>query len=180
VARSSSCYERELKEILQSDPERLRAYRTALPPGLREELPARLDRSPFLVVRAAGSLGFDLVALRREFAFPLEVKTSRSATIHFSAASGRAAEQLELHRASAHRAGLLVLYAYRRIGLRSGDPWRLYTPAAPPGKGRVELIRKKVPVIETTRGGHAVMRWEAGKPLSEFLDLVTSLVDVGA
>jgi hypothetical protein len=173
-------YERELKQLLQAEPETLRRYGAAL------ELPERgvIDRvraNPFLVIRGAGSIGFDLVALRREFAFPIEVKSSREATIHFSAASGRAAEQLRAHRAAVDRVGLLVLYAYRRLGLRSEDPWRLYTPAAAPGRGRLELIRRRLPPIDTTREGNAVLRWDAGLPLARFLDLVTALVEpVGA
>ncbi|EQD52404.1 holliday junction resolvase Hjc, partial [mine drainage metagenome] len=116
-----SGYERELKELLQGQPEAIRRFVRALPPTDRP-LVERVEREPFLVVRAAGSLGFDLVALRREFAFPLEVKSSRSELIHFSAASGRATEQLRAHRAAVGRVGLVVLYAFRRIGHRGGDP----------------------------------------------------------
>jgi hypothetical protein len=176
VSRSSSMYERELKQLLQGDPETLDRYAGSLAAGI-EPVVRKIRESPFLVVRAAGSLGFDLVALRSEFSFPIEVKTSHAKAIHFSAASGRAAEQLRLHREAVDRVGLLVLYAYRRIGLRSEDPWRVFTPRAPPSRGRLEYIRKRVPIIDSTRDGHAVLRWDAGMPLSSFLLLVTSLVD---
>ncbi len=169
-------YERELKQLLQGDPDSLKRYSSSLSSSDRPTLP-RLEKSPFLVVRAAGSLGFDLVALRREFAFPIEVKSSRAAAIHFTAASGRAAEQLELHRRAVERVGLLVLYAYRRLGLRSEDPWRLFTPEAPAGRGRLEIIRRRVPPIDTTRNGNAVLRWEDGLPLAKFLELVTTLAE---
>ena len=69
---------------------------------------------PFLVVRGAGSLGFDLVALRRELALPVEVKASAESSILFSAASGRAADQLEAHRTAVERVGLVAVYAYRK------------------------------------------------------------------
>ncbi len=169
-------YERELKGLLQGDPESLRRYGGSLTASDRALLP-RVQQNPFLVVRAAGSLGFDLVALRREFAFPIEVKSSRSAAIHFSAASGRAAEQLEFHRSAVDRVGLLVLYAYRRLGLRATDPWRLFTPQAPPGRGRLEILRRRIPAIDMTRQGNAVLRWEDGLPLSRFFEVVAALVE---
>jgi hypothetical protein len=175
VSRSSSGYERELKGLLQGDPEILGRFVKALGTD-GQGLLRSVGESPFLVIRAAGSLGFDLVALRSEFSFPIEVKSSRGSAIHFSAASGRAAEQLRLHREQVDRVGLLVLYAYRRVGLRSGDPWRVFTPKSPPGQGRLEYIRKRVPVIDSTRTGNAVLRWEAGMPLSEFLALVGALI----
>jgi hypothetical protein len=174
VSRASSTYERELKDLLQGDPEGLKRYSRSLAPTEREVLP-KLEASPFLVIRAAGSLGFDLVALRRDFAFPIEVKASRSDSILFSAASGRAAEQLAAHRRAVDRVGLLVLYAYRRLGLRSGDPWRLYTPAGGNVRGRLEVIRKYAGPIDRTRTGQAVLRWDAGLPLGRFLGIVTFL-----
>ncbi|MCI4335460.1 MAG: Holliday junction resolvase [Thermoplasmata archaeon] len=161
--RSSSAYERELKQILQG---------TAGESGQGPN-----GHAPFLVVRAAGSLGFDLVALRPEFAFPIEVKASHSATIHFSAASGRAAEQLEAHRQSVERVGLLALYAFRRLGRRTGDPWRLFVAPGPPHRGRLGLLRRRLPPIDATRTGHAVLRWEDGMALGEFLSCVTGLVE---
>jgi Holliday junction resolvase len=169
-------YERELKQLLQGEPEALARYAGQLPESERSVV-ARIRENPFLVVRAAGSFGFDLVALRREFAFPIEVKSSRRPAIHFTAASGRAAEQLEFHRKAVSKVGLLVLYAYRRLGQRGADPWRLFTPAAPPGRGRLELIRRRLPAIDSTREGNAVLRWEAGMPLAEFLLLITALLE---
>jgi Holliday junction resolvase len=169
-------YERELKQLLQGDRESLEKYSNALA-GEHQSAVRQMTERPFLVVRAAGSLGFDLVALRSEFSFPIEVKSSHSKTIHFSAASGRAAEQLRMHREAVDRVGLLVLYAYRRIGLRSEDPWRIFTPQAPAGRGRLELIRRRIPAIDATREGNAVLRWEDGMPLSSFFSLVSSLVD---
>lgn len=179
MSRSSSAYERELKEILQGDRERLAAYSRALTPVDREVL-RRASSSPFLVIRAAGSLGFDLVALRSEFAFPLEVKASSNDTIHFSAASGRAAAQLESHRQSVDRVGLIVLYAYRRVGHRSGDPWRIFAAPSDPRAGRLGLLRKYLPVVDHTRLGNAVLRWDDGMPLIRFLERIAYWVDGGA
>jgi hypothetical protein len=178
VGRSASAYERELKELLQGDPEALLRYGRALDPTRRPILDS-IARHPFLVVRAAGSLGFDLVALRSEFAFPLEVKSSSSDTIRFSAASGRAGEQLEAHRRAVERVGLIVLYAYRRIGHRAGDPWRLFAASAPAMSGRLGLLLKRLPPLDRTREGNAVLRWESGMPLLQFLEYIALLTDRG-
>ncbi len=178
MGRSASAYERELKELLQGEPSAIDRYGRALPPTAR----ARLKDSalaPFLVVRAAGSFGFDLVALRSEFAFPLEVKASSEETIRFSAASGRAAEQLEEHRRAVNRVGLLVVYAYRRLGARDGDAWRLYAAGSPPNGGRASLLLRRLPPVETTREGNAILRWGSGLPLSEFLGAVRFLTGAG-
>jgi len=176
VGRSASAYERELKDLLQGDREALLRYGRALDPTERPIL-QRFSERPFLVVRAAGSLGFDLVALRNEFAFPLEVKSSSSDTIRFSAASGRAGEQLEAHRRAVDRVGLIVLYAYRKIGHRSGDPWRLFVASAPAMGGTLGLLLKRLPPLDRTREGNAVLRWESGQPLSEFLRYIALLTD---
>lgn len=174
MSRSSSGYERELKGLLQGEPEAVDRYARALPPTDRVVL-RRASERPFLVVRAAGSLGFDLVALRSEFAFPVEVKASSRDTIHFSAASGRAAEQLEAHRRSVERVGLIVLYAYRRVGLRGGDPWRVYIAPTATTMGRLGVLRQRLPVVDRTRNGHAVLRWADGMPLVRFLERVAFL-----
>ena len=176
MSRSSSGYERELKGLLQGDRDAIDRYARALPPADRAVL-RRAAETPFLVVRAAGSLGFDLVALRNEFAFPVEVKASSHDTIHFSAASGRAAEQLEAHRRRVERVGLIVLYAYRRVGLRGGDPWRVFiAPTATTG-GRLGVLRQRLPVVDQTRLGHAVLRWADGMPLVRFLERVQFLTE---
>jgi Archaeal holliday junction resolvase (hjc) len=176
VGRTSSTYERELKELLQGDPETVDRYARALDPVDRPVL-RKVQQSPFLVIRAAGSLGFDLVALRSEFSFPIEVKASASEVIRFSAASGRASEQLEAHRASVERVGLIVLYAYRRVGHRGGDPWRLYAAPGTTRPGSLGLLRKRLPPIDRTREGNAVLRWNDGLPLVRFLEMIFFLTD---
>ena len=172
----ASAYERELKSLLQAEPEALRRYERSLPP-LRRRAVRSAARSPFLVVRAAGSHGFDLVALRNEFAFPIEVKASARDTIHFSAASGRASLQLASHRKAVDAVGLTVLYAYRRLRFRDGDCWRLFSVPGPPGRGTVDLLRRLLPTIDSTRDGTAVLRWEDGMPLTEFFELIAFLTD---
>lgn len=176
MVTAASSYERELKEILQADPDAVARYARSMPPAQRGGLDG-IHRSPFLVVRAAGSLGFDLVALRSEFAFPLEVKASSSDTIRFSAASGRAAAQLDAHRKAVERVGLMVLYAYRRLGRGNGEPWRVYAGGRSSPRGRCGILNRRLPPVETTKEGNGVLRWGSGMPLSEFVQLVATLTD---
>jgi len=171
VGRSFSAYERELKDLLQGERSSVLAYSKSLEPRDREVL-GHITSEPFLVIRGAGSLGFDLVALRRELALPLEVKASREATIHFSAASGRADEQLAAHRAAVERVGLVAIYAYRRLGFRDGDPWRLFAATQVPRRGVLGLLASSLPPVESTREGNAVLRWDHGLPLVKFVERV--------
>ncbi len=176
MRRGASAYERELKDLFQGDPDRIRAYGRSLPPAERVEFERIIER-PFLVIRAAGSLGFDLVALRREFAFPLEVKASQEPVIRFSSSSGRAADQLVAHRAAVDRVGLMVLYAYRRVGQRSEEPWRLFGATRTSSGGMMGVLGRRLPPIETTREGNAILRWQNGMPLSQFLQTFRFLAE---
>jgi hypothetical protein len=161
-------YERELRSLLSGEPESVRSYSRALPPTERGEFERLIDE-PFLVVRGAGSLGLDLVALRREFALPIEVKASSAPVIRFTAAGGRANAQLESHRAVAARAGLMVLYAYRRLGLRGQETWRVFSAGNPPSRGLLGAACRALPPVEATREGNGILRWDGGMPLSRFL-----------
>jgi len=161
-------YERELRSLLSGEAESVRAYARALPPTERADFERLIDE-PFLVIRGAGSLGLDLVALRREFALPIEVKASSAPVIRFTAAGGRANAQLANHRRVAARAGLMVLYAYRRLGLRGQETWRVFSAGAPPGRGLLSTACRTLPPVEETREGNGILRWEGGMPLSRFL-----------
>lgn len=168
VGRSSSDYERELRSLLEGQPDAVRRYARTLPPTERSEF-ERLIGEPFLIVRAAGSFGFDLVALRREFAFPLEVKASSEPVIRFSAAGGRANAQWESHRKAVARVGLAVLYAYRRVGLRGAERWRVFVAGELPESGMLRLVCRRLPPIGRTPDGNGILRWDEGMPLSRFL-----------
>jgi len=168
VGRGFDGYERELRSLLSGEPESVRAYARSLPPGERGDFEKLIDE-PFLVVRGAGSLGLDLVALRREFALPIEVKASAAPVIRFTAAGGRANAQLATHRAVAARAGLMVLYAYRRLGLRGAEQWRVFSAGSPPTRGLLGTACRSLPPVESTREGNGILRWDGGMPLSQFL-----------
>lgn len=176
VGHGSSAYERELRSLLEGQPAAVRSYARALPPPERSGFERLIDQ-PFLIIRAAGSFGFDLVALRREFAFPLEVKASAEPVIRFSASSGRADLQLEAHRKAVARVGLTVLYAYRRVGLRGAETWRVFVGGAAPQSGILGLVCRRLPPISKTPEGNGILRWDEGLPLSRFLEQVRFLTE---
>lgn len=175
VGHSFGSYERALRSLLAGDAPSVRAYARSLPPESRPGF-ERLIREPFLVVRAAGSFGFDLVALRREFAFPIEVKASSASVIRFTAASGRASEQLAAHRAAVERVGLMVIYAYRRLGLRGEECWRLFLEGTRPKGAIAGYVFQTLPSISRTREGNGILRWDEGMPLSRFVDRIHSVL----
>jgi Holliday junction resolvase len=176
VARTASAYERELRSILEGHAADVRAYGRSVSPELRPAL-ERLIEEPFLVVRGAGSLGFDLIALRREFALPLEVKASSEDVIRFTAASGRADAQYAAHRKAVERVQLTVLYAYRRIGRRPEEAWRLFQASTAPAYGILKVVCRRLPPVNSTRDGHGILRWEEGMPLSQFLETMQFLTE---
>jgi len=175
VGHSFGGYERELRRLLSGDAASVRSYSRTLPPSARPGF-ERLVAEPFLVVRAAGSFGFDLVALRREFAFPVEVKASSDSVIRFTAASGRARDQLAAHRAAVARVGLMVIYAYRRLGVRGEECWRLFLEGERPKGAIAGYVFQPVPLVSRTREGNGILRWPEGMPLSQFVTRVHSVL----
>ena len=101
----TGAYERELRDVLSGTEKGVNAVIRSCTPEEKERM-KRVQHRPFLVVRAAGS-GMegsgDLVALRGDCCFPIEVKTTRAAKLYFS---GRTKDQL---------------HAMIREGERSGD-----------------------------------------------------------
>ena len=170
VASSNySSYERELKAILEGDPPTLQKYRKIASSQQILEAIDKLEEHPFLVVRAAGSHGFDLVALRGSLTLPIEVKCSGHPVIHFTASKGRNREQYESLLAHTRRAGLALFYAFRLVGTRGEDPWRLFSSSNMPEKGVVSVVARKTPQVDRTSSGNQVLRWPDGKPLMEFV-----------
>jgi hypothetical protein len=170
MPRTASVYERELKGVLQGEPVALRRYGRLASTMEDLERLRRLQERPFLVVRAAGSFGFDLVALRDRLILPVEVKSSTQETIHFAAASGRAQAQFRALRAQTLRAQLPLFYAFRRIGGPHMDPWRIFQADGGPTEGLWRLLGRHVPRVEVTSRGNQILRWERGEPLLKFID----------
>ncbi len=170
----SSVYERELKGLLAGEEDVLRRVTKALAPDVANDYHRSLAR-PFLVVRAAGSLGADLVALRWDFSFPIEVKSSSRPLIHFSDGSGKNHEQAERMLTGCARAGVIALYAFRLKNARGQDPWRIFTLPTSGLASRPAVLHDRLPKVERTTGGAFVLRWDDGMPLHRFLDYLAFL-----
>lgn len=160
----SSIYERELKAILTGDGKVIKRYN-----GLYN----LTIENPFLVVRAAGSLGVDLVAIRGDIAFPIEVKSTQTEKIHFSSSCGANQKQAEAFRTLCNRANVMPIYAVRIKHFRNGvDPWRLFRlPSVRNPKGFASIISEVLPVIEKTKNRNFTLNWSEGLKLSDFMEL---------
>ncbi len=160
-------YERELKALLAGD-ERAVAKMVKTCNAMETAAYNSMLREPFLVIRAAGSLGVDLVALRWDFSFPIEVKSSSEPVMHFSR-SQRLVEQADAMLQECNRCHLVPIYAFRLKSFR-GDPWRVFTiPSDHQYKGRHSVLYRRLPKLDVTSSGNYIMRWEDGMKLSDFL-----------
>lgn len=162
----SATYEREFKGILGGDDKVLASVVKTCSPDEKAAYEATRLR-PFLVVRAAGSLGADLVAVRQDVSFLVEVKSTKQDTFYFTD-SPRLSEQIEIIRQQCERSGVLPIYAVRRKGVR-GDAWRLFTLPGLRLHGAAAELHRRIASMEKTERGNDVLRWERGLPLYKFL-----------
>lgn len=166
-------FERELKGILNGDKDIL-ARITRSCNSEEQAMYRKITRRPFLVIRAAGSMGVDLVACRDDFAFPIEVKSSANNVLRFSK-SEKLIEQANQLKQESMRSHLFPLYAYRYKRKR-GDSWRIFALEVDNNlNGRMDLIYRKLPKIDQTKEGNLIMRWEKGMPLSKFIEYLDFL-----
>ncbi len=170
---NGAIYERELIHIFSGEQKVLNTYSKKLDEDGRKAALTMLDK-PFFVTRSAGSLGADLIAMRHDFSFIVEVKSSVKDKLMFTEASGRMQDQALRLREMCERAGLFVLYAYRMKGV-SGDPWRVF---AIPGEvvGRLRGVYSRLPKVGETRNGNFILKWEEGMPLSRFIEYMNQEV----
>ena len=167
MATAGDIYERELKGLLCGDHKVITKMVKTCDESERRSYNSMFE-NPFLMIRAAGSLGVDLVALRWDFSFPIEVKSSVDDVMHFSR-TARLSEQAARMSETCNRSHLIPVYAFRLKGMR-GDPWRIFTiPSEERLRGHNEILRKKIPKLETTPGGNYVMRWNDGMKLTDFI-----------
>ena len=168
MAAPGDIYERELKYLLSGDEKTInKMVKTCSDDERRAYM--SVMKEPFVVVRAAGSLGMDLVALRWDYSFPIEVKSTADGILHFSR-NPRLTEQAEKMRSECARSNLLPVYAFRLKGVR-GDPWRVFTlPIDEDLRGNMGLVQRRVPDIRISPNGNYIMKWDDGMKLSEFLD----------
>ena len=163
-------YERELRAVLAGIPKGVDAVTRSCDPVAKARARQVLER-PFLVVRAAGS-GMegsgDLLALRGDLCFPIEVKTSKKSKLYLS---GRTWDQYQAMIYEGRRCELMPLYAYRLKGVR-GDSWRIFRVDVGRLSGRLGMLTRRIPALPLTRNGKPFLDWEKGMPLHKFLALV--------
>ncbi|MGC8515402.1 MAG: hypothetical protein ACP5OC_04605 [Thermoplasmata archaeon] len=169
---NGSIYERELIGILSGDMKQVEKFSRAVPPERKDSV-LGLIKHPFFVTRSAGSLGADVVALRGDLSAIIEVKSSINDSIMFTEASGKRQEQATRMIKRLEASGTFLMYAYRLKGIR-GEAWKTF--AAPANlKGKIAYLYDFLPKIDTTRENNFYLKWERGKPLSEFIDYMNRL-----
>ena len=166
----SSQYERELRAVLAGIPKGVDAVTRSCDPVTKAKAMQVIER-PFLVVRAAGS-GMegsgDLLALRGDICFPIEVKSSKKPKLYLS---GRTWEQYQSMIYEGKRCELMPLYAYRLKSVR-GDSWRIFRVDVGRLSGRLGILTRRIPELPLTRNGKPFLDWEQGMPLHQFISLV--------
>ncbi|MBP66670.1 MAG: Holliday junction resolvase [Euryarchaeota archaeon] len=166
----TSQYERELRHVLAGIPAGVEAVIRSCSTVEKQRMRLVIQR-PFLVVRAAGS-GIegsgDLLALRGDISFPIEVKTTKSKKIYLS---GRTLEQYNALVYEGERCGLMPLYAHRLKGVR-GDSWRIFRVETSTLEGRLRVLARRIPPLPKTRKNRAFIDWDQGMPLNEFINIV--------
>jgi len=168
ATQTGSIYERELKHLLEGEEKAIvKMVKTC--DDIERSAFTSIPMNPFIVIRAAGSLGVDLVALRWDFSFPIEVKSSAEEVMHFSR-NIRLTEQADKMMDECARSSVIPIYAFRLKG-KKGDPWRIFIlPMEIELKGKMGLLQRRVPKIEVNGNGNYVMRWKDGMKLSKFVD----------
>jgi len=168
MAKKGAIYERELKGILAGEEKTIKKMLKGLNEEERKNYESMLAK-PFLVLRAAGSFGIDLIAIRHDYSFPIEVKSSKERTLKFTQNSARGQRQAEEIVKECSRAGVIALYAYRLKSYR-GDPWRVFTlPMDSDFEGWARYVYDVVPKISLTREGNYILHWDEGMALSKFI-----------
>jgi Holliday junction resolvase len=168
-------FERELKGILTGDNPILHKITKSCSPSESTNYMTILS-NPFIVIRSAGSLGIaDLVAIRGDMSFLIEIKTSKSKEIRFDRASRANQKQAEKIVAQCEKTGALLLYAHRLKGIR-GDCWRIFSLDIKGLSGISRLIHDKVPLLRKTQRGTYIMLWGEGMKLSTFIKYLSMLI----
>lgn len=165
-------FERELKGILSANEDVIaRVTKTCDDDERRGYL--RICEKPFMVVRGAGSLGIDLVAICSGLSLPIEVKSSTSDVLRFSRSEKLAIQAQEMID-DCKRVGLMPVYAFKYKRKR-GDAWRVFTLDVGPMNGRLKLIYERLPKIEPSKEGNLIMRWNDGMPLNRFIEYLVEI-----
>lgn len=167
---AGNIYERELRRIFSGDREFIARFTKSFSDREKSSYFTIIE-NPFVVVRAAGSLGIDIIALRYDLSFPIEVKSSKFMTLRFAESNGRAQEQAENYIKVTSRAGIFPIYAFR-LKRAQADPWRLFTLPGMETHGNLSLVYNLLPKVEISRDGNFIIRWEDGLSLSSFFSYI--------
>jgi len=168
-------FERELKGILMGGKQVLHKITKSCSPSESHNY-RTIVSNPFIVIRSAGSLGIaDLVAIRGDISFLIEIKTSKAREIRFDRASRANQKQAEKIIAQCEKTGTLLLYAQRLKGIR-GDCWKIFSLDIKGLSGIPRLIHDKVPLLRKTQGGTYIMNWDEGMKLSTFIKYLSTLI----
>ena len=147
----SSKYERELRQVLAGLTKGVNAVIKSCSEVEKAKMKL-VEKRPFLVVRAAGS-GIegsgDLLALRGDICFPIEVKSSKEAKLYLS---GRTVDQYNSLVYEGNRSCLMPLYAYRLKGVR-GDSWKIFRVETETLHGKLRKLASFIPSLPLTRNG---------------------------
>ena len=169
---TGSAYERELLHVLAGSSDGVDAVTRSCSPEERVRMRSIIE-APFLVVRAPGSGSEgtgDLLVLRGDAAFPIEVKCSKEPRLYLS---GRTLDQHDALVATGERTGLMPLYAYRLKGTR-GDSWRIFRVETSHVSGHMERLVAHVPLLPLTSRGRPHLDWDQGLPLNRFVHLLST------
>ena len=167
----SGVYERELRAVLAGEKKGVYAI-TRSCTEVERALALQVCERPFLVVRAPGSGSEgtgDILALRGDMCFPIEVKSSKKDKIYLS---GRTKDQYNALMATGERCGLMTLYAFRLKGVR-GDSWRIMKVPVSGLTGKLRSVSRSIPDVPLTKGGKPYLNWHKGMPLHRFLSLIS-------
>lgn len=164
---AASQYEREIKGILEGD-NKIISKITKTCSIIEKNNYYKIYDKPFIVIRAAGSFGIDLVAVRGDISFLLEVKSSIQDTIHFSSINGKLQKQAKIMQKLCEKTRTLPIYAYR-IKNNRGESWKLFTLEIKNIEGRLKLLQNIIPRLEDSKNGYYIMRWKEGLSLSDFI-----------
>lgn len=166
-----SIYERELREILAGNEKIIEKVVKSLSEEEKEKY-KKILKKPFITVRAAGSLGIaDIVALRGDISFIVEIKVRKGSEVLFSHEGGRMQKKAEEMKRKCTMASILPIFAFRRKGIR-GDAWRIFTMKIDGMKGKGKEIYDVLPKLEITKDGNFRMKWENGMKLADFIDMI--------
>jgi len=165
-------FERELKGILEARPDILARVTRTCPPDEAENY-GRIVLFPFMVIRAAGSFGIDLVAFREGILLPIEVKSSIRRRLWLG--SEKHVRQVEGFHESCRRSGVVPVYAFRLKGQR-GDAWRVFTAGDLEPIGLSRLLFDVLPRVAITGSDRVVLPWEEGMPLNRFIAYLSTLL----